>query len=233
MVRPGFSFESSPIGLVARAEGVIAFFGNRHSSESAVQEAFPGLQFRYLTQTHSADVIGSRLGRPEADAHWTDESGVALAVRTADCLPVLFASRDGRAVAAVHAGWRGIENEILLRTGVALLEAGHLPSSFRAAVGPGIGPRSFEVGTDVAERLEACFRKVRFDQSDTSLSHHEFSGKKRVDLPKIAFSQLRAAGLAESAVAGICADTCADPGYFSYRREGAGAGRQVSFVARV
>jgi YfiH family protein len=227
--------EIHPLGLIARSQGIVAFFGNRRATEPAVAEAFPDFNFRYLRQAHGARVVPSLAGPqtdvPEADAHWTRDRGIALAIRTADCLPVLLASAERGAIAAIHAGWRGLESEIILQSLVSLLDAGFPPPEFQALVGPGIGPDSFEVGLEVAERLEGAFRKARFDQSETSLLPHGDFGKRRVNLVKIAFAQLRAAGLAERSVSGIFADTFADPTYFSFRREREGAGRQVSFIA--
>lgn len=232
MASKSVEFSVHALGVVAKGDGFVAFFGDRRAQEGAVETAFPEFQFRYLKQVHSAKVVRSaERDRPEADAHWTAEPGVALAIRTADCMPILLASASARAVAAIHAGWRGMEGEIILQTGVALLEAGFPPVDFSAFVGPSIGPQSFEVGADVGDRLEAAFRKTRFDQSDSALLPHDDPAKARVDLGKIAAAHLRAEGIPPANVFSFLKDTFADQAYFSYRRDREQAGRQVSFVA--
>ena len=87
----------------------------------------------------------------EADAMWTVEPGLPLAVYTADCFGVALVA-DG-AVGVAHAGWRGVDSAVVAALFGELERAGHRPHS--AAVGPGIGPCCFEVGQDVASRFEA------------------------------------------------------------------------------
>ena len=83
---------------------------------------------------------------PEADAAVTRTTGLAIAVRAADCLPVLFADRAGSVVAAAHAGWRGLAAGVLEATVRAMHVA---PRDLVAWIGPAIGPRLFEVCRDV------------------------------------------------------------------------------------
>lgn len=239
MSRAPFRTTHGPLGRTIEGPGFVAHFGDRNASEEAVARAFPGLRFRYLSQTHSSLVLRSREdavepgARPEADAHWTADTGDALAIRTADCLPVLLVSTDASVVGAVHAGWRGVEGEILLKTSIALLEEGHAPMDLIAFVGPGIGPSSFEVGQDVGERLENSYRKVRFNQTDSILSGHSDPAKRWVDLTKLASAQLLAAGLRRESIVSFSEDTFADVGFHSFRRDGERSGRQVSFVAKL
>ena len=234
-----FRTTNGPLGRTIEGPGFIAHFGDRNATEDAIAHAFPNLRFRYLSQTHSSLVLQSRAdareaeARPEADAHWTADAGEALAIRTADCLPVLLVSAGASVVGAVHAGWRGVEGEILLKTSIALLEEGHAPMDLMAFVGPGIGPSSFEVGQDVAERLENSYRKVRFDQTDSVLSLHAEPEKRRVDLAKLASAQLLAAGLRRESIFSFSEDTFANVGFQSFRRDGERSGRQVSFVAKL
>ena len=96
-------------------------------------------------QTHTDHVVWMHeAGRPEAtDAVITDVSGLCLAVKTADCIPVLLYDRVQRRVAAVHAGWRGTVKDIVTKTLVAMDSRG---ADVSAIIGPGISLQSFEVG---------------------------------------------------------------------------------------
>ena len=116
-----------------------------------------------LTQVHRADAIVIRrgepraAGRPEADVLVSDDPGVAIAVRAADCVPILMADRSSGAVAAVHAGWRGTA----ARAAVAALdvlkrEFGTNPANVVAAVGPSIGPCCYEVGSELVDAFAAA-----------------------------------------------------------------------------
>ena len=105
-----------------------------------------------MRQVHEATVAvasGDRprpWTRPEADAVVSNDPGAAIAVRIADCVPVLLAEETGRAVAAIHAGWRGIASRAII-AGVSALQAtyGVRPERVIAAVGPSIGPCCYEV----------------------------------------------------------------------------------------
>jgi hypothetical protein len=165
---------------------------------------------------------------PPADAAWTTATGVACTVQVADCMPVLLASRDGRAVAAAHAGWRGLSQGVLEATLLALREgAGVLPGELQAWLGPCIGPRSFEVGADVLAafgvpadadqsagvELAPLFQRCELPGSD---------GRARwwADLPGLARARLLSLGLPPQAVfsAGLCTvEQSSD--FFSFRRE--------------
>lgn len=109
----------------------------------------------WLQQVHGTNVLELDANTPEhapiaADAAWTRSPGVACVVGAADCLPVLLAVRDGRAVAAAHAGWRGLAAGVLENTVRALTDgAPARAADLLAWLGPCIGPRQFEVGADV------------------------------------------------------------------------------------
>jgi YfiH family protein len=116
-----------------------------------------------LTQVHEASVYVVRQGvelpasRPSADIAVSDDPGVAVAVRAADCVPILMADRHGRAVAAVHAGWRGT----MARAAVAAVdtmgrEFGTTPSDIVAAIGPSIGPCCYQVGSELVDAFAAA-----------------------------------------------------------------------------
>ena len=104
-------------------------------------------QIQWLHQVHGRDVVRAPAdGTSTADAAWTDTPSVACAVMTADCLPVLLADHDGEAVAAVHAGWRGLSAGVIEAAVTAMKVA---PAALSAWLGPAIGPQAFEVGPEV------------------------------------------------------------------------------------
>jgi purine-nucleoside/S-methyl-5'-thioadenosine phosphorylase / adenosine deaminase len=108
----------------------------------------------WLGQVHGAVVVDAATVRPgcEADASFVSSPGIACAVLTADCLPVLLCDRVGTRVAAVHAGWRGLLGGVIENAVLAL----HCPGpQLLAWLGPAIGPQSFEVGDEVRDAFMA------------------------------------------------------------------------------
>lgn len=192
-----------------------------------------GAQPVWLAQAHGTRVV--RLGaadlvpgRPlhRADASVTTEPGLACAVLVADCLPLLLASRSGRAVGAAHAGWRGLAAGIVEAAVAAVCEAADCaPGDLLAWMGPCIGPRAFEVGADVVAafggqgpHFVACRRA---DGSTGWLA----------DLPALARERLAAAGVGLVGGGDWC--TLSEPRrFFSYRRERI-TGRMAAAIAIV
>jgi YfiH family protein len=170
----------------------------------------------------------------------------------ADCLPVLLADRAGRAVAAAHAGWRGLAGGVIEAALQALCDAaGTRPEAVEVWLGPCIGPRAFEVGADVwrafADAPEACFVPCN-DAARTAaagaapeglgldvgpVSGPATSGPKWwADLPALARWRLARAGVREvqgnDGTPAWC--TVENPAWFSYRRERGRTGRQAAFI---
>jgi YfiH family protein len=169
-------------------------------------------------------VIASAVGAPgEADAILSDARGLLVGVVTADCVPVLLVARRRRVVAAVHAGWRGAAAGVL-EAAVGQLDAtyGVGPAEIEAVIGPAVGGCCYEVGPEVAE----TFRRRTDRATDAAWSPR--SDRWLLDLRLAARLLLTAAGVPVTSVLGPC--TVCDPGYHSYRRDGRGAGRQLSFV---
>jgi len=173
----------------------------------------------WLTQVHGIaclDVDASRGAQPPADAAVTRSANVAIAVRTADCLPVLFGDRAGTVVGVAHAGWRGLAAGVLEATIASLRVA---PDELAAWIGPAIGPSRFEVGADVLDAYCA---------SDASCSAHFKplrEGKWLADLPSLARLRLRRAGVTRVDGGAWCTHTDAAR-FHSYRRE-KGTGRMA------
>ncbi len=161
-----------------------------------------GISRRWATvrQVHGNAVIDARapgeLG--EADAVWTDQPGLPLAVFTADCFGVVLVA-DG-AVGVAHAGWRGAASEVVTALREEMTRHGHPPSS--AAIGPGIGPCCFEIGPEVEARFPNHLATTRWGSTSVDLAS---SIRRELD------------GL-DVWLVGLC--TMHDPGLFSHRRSG-------------
>jgi len=159
----------------------------------------------------------------EADAVVAGAAGLAVGVVTADCVPVLLASRRRRAAAAVHAGWRGASAGVVEAAIARLRERFDVaPGELEAAIGPAVGPCCYAVGPEV----EAAFRARTGDVTAAAWSRRD--GRLFVDLRAAVRSLLAAAGVTTAAIVGPC--TYCDRRFCSFRRDGAGCGRQLSFI---
>lgn len=158
----------------------------------------------------------------DTDALVTDRPGICLLVLSADCVPVLLYDPERRAIAAVHAGWKGTVAGIVARTVEKMQERfGSDPAGLYAGIGPSIGKCCFEVGEEVA----AVFRE-KFPLTKGIVFPTRKPGKAFVDLWEANARLLTESGLVREhiEVAGVC--TCCSSGaFFSYRRSGKEAGR--------
>ena len=191
----------------------------------------------WLRQVHGSAVLhldASNSDAPDtaADAAWTRGRGIACTVQVADCLPVLYALRDGSAVAAAHAGCRGLACGVLEAT-VRALCAGTcaVPGEVQVWLGPCIGPRRFEVGADV---LRAFGQTAAEAQIDRFVFHPRADGTPRwmANLQRLARDRLEAAGVPPTAISAAQACTVEDPSaFFSFRRDGV-TGRHAAAIWR-
>jgi YfiH family protein len=176
-----------------------------------------------LKQVHGAAVRRAPwTGFPEGDAAVADEPGLILGIETADCLPVLIVDPRRRAVAAAHAGWRGTAAGVARAAVDALVAGGSRPEDLVAATGPGIGPCCYEVG----EELRAAF-----GDGGAAFFRPGPRGRPHLDVRAANERQLREAGVSEERIHRVADCTrCRAELYHSYRRDGRGAGRMISYV---
>ena len=179
---------------------------------------------KWLRQVHGPVAIGAdavAASVPEADASVARSPGTVCAVLIADCVPVLFSDRKGSVVAVAHAGWRGLTHGVIERTLAAIGEA---PGELVAYLGPGIGPRAFEVGAEVREAF------VAHSPEDAAAFSPHTPGKWLADLFMLARNRLQRAGVGAISGGGMC--TYSDPArFFSYRRERT-TGRMAALIWR-
>jgi polyphenol oxidase len=221
---------------------------NRVRLQAAV--GAPDFKLVSLLQFHS-DAIAHFESAPtepsRADASVTKTEGLLLAVQTADCVPILLVDPKNRAVAAVHAGWRGTLARIAEKAiGRMQMQFGSQAADLLAAIGPAIGGCCYEVGTEVAAAFSGQFANAAefFDELRTGdepnplqwlnmmpPGHQPPPKKVLLDLPKANRSQLEAAGVpaANIFVSNLCTG-CRRDLLFSYRQEGAQSGRMMAVI---
>jgi purine-nucleoside/S-methyl-5'-thioadenosine phosphorylase / adenosine deaminase len=183
----------------------------------------PSGRLRLLRQVHGTHVCQAPWeGTPEGDAAVTSEVGELLGIETADCLPVLIVDPVRRAVAAAHAGWRGTAAGVAARAVEAIVAQGSRPGDLVAALGPSIGACCYEVGPEVEEA---------FGPAGAAFFRPGPRGRAHLDVRAANRAQLVAAGLREAAIHDVADCTYHQPDlYHSYRRDGKGAGRMISWV---
>ena len=187
----------------------------------------------------------------QADAAISRREGLLLAIQTADCVPILLADVRRRAIAAVHAGWRGTLRRIVMKTlGRMRAEFGTKPGDIIAALGPAIGPCCYEVGPEVAQAFSGQFPEAKqwfegpFDRLSTGEEpnplpwltmmppgHEPPPERVQLDLRAANRWQLVDAGvrLRNIAVSTLCTG-CRGDLFFSYRKEGPATGRMMSVI---
>jgi YfiH family protein len=222
---------------------------NRRRFQSALGAS--DLALTPLKQIHSDVIHLFETASPElcrGDASLTNTPGLLLAVQTADCVPILLVDPKKRAVAAIHAGWRGTLRRILAKTvGRLQMDFGSNPSDILAAIGPSIGPCCYEVGTEVATQFLSQFADAPsyFDEFRTGdepnpiqwlnmmpPGHQPPPKNVQLDLRKANHAQLIAAGLLAKNIFTIDLCTACHPDLlFSYRKQGPASGRLMSVIA--
>jgi hypothetical protein len=210
----------------------------------------PNLSLITLKQFHSdvIHVFDTAPAEPcKGDASITNRPGLLLAVQTADCVPILLVDPQKRAIAAIHAGWRGTLARIVTKTiGIMHMHFDTKPADLLAAIGPSIGPCCYEVGTEVATQFLSQFpdAPTYFDEFRTGdepnpvqwlnmmpPGHQPPPKGVLLDLRKANRSQLETAGLRPQNIHTINLCTACRPDLlFSYRKEGPRTGRLMSVI---
>jgi hypothetical protein len=199
----------------------------REESRARVSAALaPAGRLYLMTQVHGVAVQHAPWsGAPQGDIAVCTSPGIIVGVETADCLPILIVDALGRRAAAVHAGWRGTLAGAARAAIAALVAAGSRPEGLRAALGPAIGACCYEVGPELRDRFgpdaDGLFRPGR-------------EGRFHLDLREANLRQLVASRVRLDHVAHVDECTfCMPESYCSYRRDGSGSGRMISYVGFV
>ncbi len=225
---------SEPCGLslaLHTGEDEASIINNRKKVSSLLGED-DGLHFIVANQTHSdhINVITEKETKgwkgledavEDCDALITNQKGVILTILTADCVPVLLYDKEKEVVAAIHAGWKGTEANIVAKTVQKMIEVyDSAPKDIIAGIAPAIGRCCYEVGEDVAKYF---FYEPR--------SFDVLGEKYMLDLPFINKQQLLDSGVLEAHIemSGVCT-ACKVEKFFSYRKEQGCSGRFMSMI---
>lgn len=169
------------------------------------------------------------------DAFITDLPGVAIGVRTADCVPILLSDPIHRVIAAVHSGWKGTVLKIA-RSAINLMgeRFGTIPADLQAVIGPAVGPKSFQVGEDVAEKFRAAgFPMTMIWSFEGPGDGSPMSGGHHIDLFQANRWILEECGVRPDNIQVHDIDTYLDPAFFSARREGTQCGRNINAIRMI
>jgi YfiH family protein len=224
-------------------DGVRHFFGTRRHApayETGVPVPNSDVRDRAWTlsvkQVHGTDALIVDRPVTEADRFeggWdaliTDQPGVTVVVRTADCVPVLLYDRRRRAVASVHAGWRGALAGIVSKTIELMVSRFAIqPSDLRVSIGPSAGPCCYEVDEAVLEPLQ------RSRQDWPSLVRDDRGSKARLDLKALVRRQTSEIGIPPGQITVVNVCTICHPAlFYSYRREGRVNGTMLNGISLV
>ncbi len=202
-------------------------------NRNKINEKFPNMNFIVANQTHSDNIkvikeanetwLSDRAEHAieDCDALITNQKNIMLTILTADCVPILLFDPEQKVVSAVHAGWKGTEQQIVFKTVEKMKDLFNSnPNDIIAGIAPSIGKCCYEVNWNVAQHFEDI--KNAYDKKDE---------KYMLDLPHINKTQLLQAGLKEENIelSNICT-ACEVADYFSYRKEGGCSGRFMSMI---
>jgi YfiH family protein len=237
------------LGDIHKHENFMVFFGNRQGNLSSLAPHFPAISV--LKQVHGDKLIKTEAKTqsvaqlavhagvasaespqlPEADAHWCDEKKISIAIKTADCLPVIVCSPQTGIALGIHAGWRGVQQKIVSKC-ISMLNLQNDPK-LGIFIGPHIQLKSFEVDRDVAIDLLRA-HNIAYFQGDITSSVPQFTvfmkdrkasdvvfeknGKFYVNLSALVSWELLRLYIPPQQIYISDKDTKTDGNYFSYRR---------------
>ncbi|MGC8541078.1 MAG: peptidoglycan editing factor PgeF [Phycisphaerae bacterium] len=173
------------------------------------------------SETAQAEIRDRFQGQTRADAIVSDVTSAMLAIRIADCAPILLASDDGRIVAAIHAGWRGVVSGVVARSVAEINTLGITSDRIVAAIGPTIGVKHFEVGAEVAGEFHTAGLSAAIDTIGYAKPH--------INLVAAIKLQLQQCGVTHVDGGSLCTYASATD-FYSHRRDHGTTGRMVAII---
>lgn len=222
------NFRECELGFSYQANEVLVFFGKKTADLEKIKSKYPQIDFARVKQTHSDKIIEASHELTEADSHWTSKARTGLLIATADCLPVMIHNKKTNAIAAVHAGWRGVENQITLKTLKKIASEKTELSDIHIWIGPHILQKSFEVDQTVLDLL----LKSNLN-TDTSTCYYFRNDKYFINLIEIVKSQISSVFGKLPTIYVLEKDTKSENSLHSFRRDKAESGRNLSFICRL
>lgn len=222
---------SNALGWTFQNNEVLVHFGNRTLVKESLPANFSAIQdFIFVNQVHGNKCLNVDLHDPlkdSADALVGAKIDRALCIRTADCAPILIYDPKSRAIAAVHAGWRGVANKVLAAA-FQQMQAAYASSAKDCwfFIGPHIQKQSFEVETNVRDEI---LTSIHTNQPQDYYSATDLPNKFNVDLNKVLHQQIFELGGGQIFSLGL--DTYTQKDLHSYRRDKQNSGRLISFIS--
>lgn len=200
---------------------------NVQANRQTLLDQIGAKRLQWLQQVHGETLVYAddkgQPALPSADAVWTDQRQLGLAILTADCVPVLLWRADTSIIVGIHAGWRGLRAQIIEQTVAALPVAN---SRWVAWIGPCISAAHYEVGQAVWSKFEG------WPEQQILRPHPTDAQKRNLNLAAAAFVALKRAGVDEICCSGIC--NYSDPRFYSFRgRRAEETGRFASVIMRI
>lgn len=206
----------------------LIFFGNKNFQPDFFKHLFPQFEFLSVDQYHSNVCTEASFEIKKADAHFTHDLQKALLIKTADCLPIFIIDKDSSRVFAIHAGWRGVENQI-----TSNIVKNHKLKNITVFIGPHIMQNSFEISSDVFQLLQ--LRKNEYENllqlKKSLILHSEASGKYFYNLAQLVQLELQSTKI-QFDIIFYQSDTVTNSEYNSYRRDQKSNARNYSFIVK-
>lgn len=211
--------------------GFEILWGNKNASMENLKTSLPELELVKLKQIHSSIVriqtTNDSVAGQEGDAIITNQRNIALAVSTADCLPVMIIQPNSGWFAGIHAGWRGVANQIVPSALSLLLQSSKSDEAVCVWIGPHIQFADFEVGFDVQKEILSSLQST-----PAACSRQLNSEKALVNLSMVVQQQLQEAKLPVEKIWTSAESTVTSQSYHSHRRDRERSGRQHSLILR-
>lgn len=227
--------DETNLGFLIETPKIKVLLGGQKSQILNLKASFPELDLIRVKQNHGDTIVNSSDSsldyQIEADAHYTQKVKTGLCISTADCIPVFIYDSGTETIAAIHAGWRGVANQIVPKTLKKIFLLGAKAENIQIIIGPHIQRDSFEVDFPVRDQILST---IGFSATEAqSLYHKNISLlKSLVDLNQVMKTQLQNCAIAHENIFNLYIDTFVDLRFHSFRRDKENSGRQLSFICK-